>query len=107
LAIGEVEEQRTAEGKQEIHVGHLSYFSRLTDAESKRMLDSDCLLASQGVPAGGFVVPSSSLLSLPQIFEGIPNGLHRPFRPAPVILSATKDLSFKDLRFKPEREGSK
>jgi hypothetical protein len=32
VAIGEVEEHRTAEGKQEIHVGQLSYFSRLTDA---------------------------------------------------------------------------
>ena len=32
LAIGEVEEQHTADGTSEIHVEHLSYFSRLTDA---------------------------------------------------------------------------
>jgi hypothetical protein len=32
LAIGEVEEKRTADGKREIHVGHLSSFSRLADA---------------------------------------------------------------------------
>ncbi len=32
VAIGEVEEQRTSDGTAEIHVGHLSYFSRLTDA---------------------------------------------------------------------------
>src|SRR6266516_5525814 len=34
VAIGEVEERCTAEGEQEIHVGQLSYFSRLTDAET-------------------------------------------------------------------------
>ncbi len=34
VAIGEVEQRSTAEGKQEVHVGHLSYFSRLTDAET-------------------------------------------------------------------------
>jgi hypothetical protein len=32
LAIGELEEQLTADDTQEIHVGHLSYFSRLADA---------------------------------------------------------------------------
>jgi len=32
LAIGEVEEQHSADGSSEIHVSHLSYFSRLTDA---------------------------------------------------------------------------
>src|SRR5712692_966189 len=35
--------------------------------------------------------------------SGTSNGHPRPFRQAPVILSATKDLSFKDLSFKPER----
>jgi hypothetical protein len=34
LAIGEVEERYTSDGEQEIHVGQLSYFSRLTDAET-------------------------------------------------------------------------
>src|SRR5690349_9069876 len=34
VAIGEAEERCTAEGKQEIHVGQLSYFSRMTDAET-------------------------------------------------------------------------
>lgn len=34
VAIGEVEAHTTAEGKQEAHVGQLSYFSRLTDAET-------------------------------------------------------------------------
>jgi hypothetical protein len=34
VAIGEVEERRTPDGEQEIHVGQLSYFSRLTDAET-------------------------------------------------------------------------
>ena len=34
VAIGEVEAHTTAEGKQEVHVGHRSYFSRLTDAET-------------------------------------------------------------------------
>jgi hypothetical protein len=34
VAIGEVEERSTPEGEQEIHVGQLSYFSRLTDAET-------------------------------------------------------------------------
>ncbi len=38
VAIGEVEERRTAEGEQEIHVGQLSYFSRLTDAETEAFL---------------------------------------------------------------------
>jgi hypothetical protein len=38
VAIGEVEERCTAEGKQEIHVGQLSYFSRLTDAETEAFL---------------------------------------------------------------------
>jgi len=32
LAIGQVEQERTASGQQEVHVGHLSYFSRMTDA---------------------------------------------------------------------------
>jgi hypothetical protein len=32
LAIGEVEEQHQSDGTTEIHVGQLSYFSRLTDA---------------------------------------------------------------------------
>lgn len=34
VAIGEVQEQHTAEGTCEVHVDHLSYFSRVTDAES-------------------------------------------------------------------------
>jgi hypothetical protein len=34
VAIGEVEERSSADGEQEIHVGQLSYFSRLTDAET-------------------------------------------------------------------------
>ena len=34
LAIGEPQEKRTADGEREIHVGHLSYFSRLADASS-------------------------------------------------------------------------
>ncbi len=34
VAIGEVEERCTAEGEQEIHVGQLSYFSRLANAET-------------------------------------------------------------------------
>ncbi len=34
VAIGEVEERCTLDGEQEIHVGQLSYFSRLTDAET-------------------------------------------------------------------------
>src|SRR5512135_3681856 len=34
LAIGEVEERCTADGEQEIHIGQLSYFSRLADAET-------------------------------------------------------------------------
>jgi hypothetical protein len=34
VAIGEVEQRSTAEGKQEVHVGQLSCFSRLTDAET-------------------------------------------------------------------------
>jgi hypothetical protein len=34
LAIGEVEEKLNADGTTESHVGHLSYFSRLTDAVS-------------------------------------------------------------------------
>ena len=34
VAIGEVEEHGTADGKQEIPVGQLSYFSRLTDGET-------------------------------------------------------------------------
>jgi hypothetical protein len=34
VAIGEVEASTTAEGKPEIHVGQVSYFSRLTDAET-------------------------------------------------------------------------
>jgi hypothetical protein len=34
VAIGEVEERCTAKGEQEIHVGQVSYFSRLTDAET-------------------------------------------------------------------------
>lgn len=34
VAIGEVEEGHTAEGEHAIHVGQLSYFSRLTDAET-------------------------------------------------------------------------
>ncbi len=34
VAIGEVEERCTAEGEHEIHVGQVSYFSRLTDAET-------------------------------------------------------------------------
>ena len=32
VARGSVEQQRTAKGEQEVHVGQLSYFSRLTDA---------------------------------------------------------------------------
>jgi hypothetical protein len=32
LAIGEVEEKHTSDGSSEIHVNHLSYFSRVTDA---------------------------------------------------------------------------
>lgn len=34
MAIGEVEARCTAQGEQEIHVGQVSYFSRLTDAET-------------------------------------------------------------------------
>jgi Uncharacterised protein family (UPF0236) len=34
VAIGEVEERCTAEGEHQIHVGQVSYFSRLTDAET-------------------------------------------------------------------------
>ena len=34
VSIGEVEEYCTPEGEHEIHVGQLSYFSRLTDAET-------------------------------------------------------------------------
>jgi hypothetical protein len=34
VAIGEVEERCTPEGEHEIHVGQVSYFSRLTDAET-------------------------------------------------------------------------
>ena len=34
LAIGEPTEKRNAERKREIHVGRLSYFSRLTDAST-------------------------------------------------------------------------
>ncbi len=34
VAIGEVEQERAACGEQEVHVRHLSYFSRLTDAET-------------------------------------------------------------------------
>ena len=34
VAIGEVEERCTADGEHEIHVGQVSYFSRLTDAET-------------------------------------------------------------------------
>jgi hypothetical protein len=34
VAIGEVEERCAADGEQEIHVGQVSYFSRLTDAET-------------------------------------------------------------------------
>ena len=32
VAIGEVQQERTAQGEQEVHVRHLSYFSRRTDA---------------------------------------------------------------------------
>jgi len=34
VAVGELEEQLVTENKQEIHVGHLSYFSRLADAST-------------------------------------------------------------------------
>jgi hypothetical protein len=34
VAVGELEEQLTADDKQEIHVSHLSYFSRLADAST-------------------------------------------------------------------------
>jgi hypothetical protein len=34
VAIGEVEERHTSDGEHELHVGQLSYFSRLTDAET-------------------------------------------------------------------------
>ncbi len=34
VAIGELEEQLTTDDKHEIHVGHLSYFSRLADAST-------------------------------------------------------------------------
>ncbi len=34
VAIGEVEERCTVEGEHQIHVGQVSYFSRLTDAET-------------------------------------------------------------------------
>lgn len=34
LAIGEPQEKRNSDGKREIHVGKLSYFSRLADASS-------------------------------------------------------------------------
>jgi hypothetical protein len=34
VAIGEVEQDTTACGEQEIHVRHLSYFSRMTDAQT-------------------------------------------------------------------------
>ena len=34
VAVGEPEEQFTADDKHEIHVGHLSYFSRLADAST-------------------------------------------------------------------------
>ncbi len=34
VTIGEVEERCTPEGEQEVHVGKVSYFSRLTDAET-------------------------------------------------------------------------
>lgn len=33
VAIGQVEQERTVSGEQEIHVRHLSYFSRMTDAQ--------------------------------------------------------------------------
>ena len=38
VAIGQPQEQRTAEGEREIHVGQLSYFSRLADALTFTML---------------------------------------------------------------------
>jgi hypothetical protein len=34
VAIGEPQEERSADGEREIHVGHLSYFSRLADAST-------------------------------------------------------------------------
>ncbi len=34
VAIGEPQEERSADGQREIHVGHLSYFSRLADAST-------------------------------------------------------------------------
>lgn len=34
VAIGEPQEKHTADGEREIHVGHLSYFSRLADAST-------------------------------------------------------------------------
>jgi hypothetical protein len=34
VAIGEVEQERAKNGEQEVHVRHLSYFSRMTDAET-------------------------------------------------------------------------
>lgn len=34
VVVGEVEQERAANGEQEVHVRHLSYFSRMTDAET-------------------------------------------------------------------------
>ena len=34
MAIGEVKEEITAPGQREVHTCHLSYFSRMTDAET-------------------------------------------------------------------------
>src|SRR5260370_28265795 len=43
VAIGEVEEQRTAEGKQEVHAAHLPYFSPFTHPEPFAVLATSAM----------------------------------------------------------------